>query len=233
MSDSTDINSLPLNPVLGGSMEPNIIMHKNELIDNKLESLTQSRDNEIRNIMQQQGQQHQQQPGCGQSQGPGVQGHGQGQGFSLDQNLVNKLINGIQQASLNGQMELPSRDIPQMTTQYTHDSQTKPNYIPNSNNNDYIDNLSSPQDIINQTNRRYNKSDSLDVVYDEMQIPILIGILFFIFQLPIFRKYMMSFLPSMFNNDGNYKLKGLVVTSSLFSLSFFILKKILNYLTDV
>lgn len=230
MSDSTDINSLPLNPASGGSMEPNVIMHKNELIDNKLESLTQSRDNEIRNIMQQQGQQqHQQQPhGYGQSQG-----QGQGQGYSLDQNLVNKLINGIQQASLNGQMELPSRDIPQMTTQYTHDSQTKPNYIPNSNNNDYIDNLSSPQDIINQTNRRYNKSDSLDVMYDEMQIPILIGILFFIFQLPVFRKYMMTFLPSMFNNDGNYKLKGLVITSSLFSLLFFILKKILSYLTDV
>jgi hypothetical protein len=225
MSDSTDINSLPLNPVSGGSMEPNIIMHKNELIDNKLESLTQSRDNEIRNIMQQQGQ--------GQQPSGSGYGQNQGQGVSLDQNLINQLINGIQQASLNGQMELPSRDIPQMTTQYTHDSQTKPNYIPNANNNDYIDNLSTPQDIINQTNRRYNKSDSLDVMYDEMQIPILIGILFFIFQLPVFRKYMMTFLPSMFNNDGNYKLKGLIITSSLFSLLFYILKKVLSYLTDV
>lgn len=230
MSDATDINSLPLNPMTGGSMEPNIIMHKNEVIENKLENIAQARDNELRQMMNQgQGNLQFQTPG------PQVQSHNQlpSQNVALDQNLINKLISGIQQASMNGQTELPSRDIPQMTTQYTQDSQTKPNYIPNQDRNDYINNDITSDDIIRQNTRKYNKSDSLDVIYDELQMPILIGILFFMFQLPFFRKHLMRILPSIFNNDGNYTLKGLMVTSSLFASSFYTLKKILNYLMEM
>ena len=223
MSDATDINSLPLNPMNGGSMEPNIIMHKNEVIENKLENLAQSRDNDLRQMMTNQGS----------SQGPQAPNQMQSQQLSLDQNLINKLISGIQQASMTGQTELPSRDIPQMTSQYTQDSQIKPNYIPNQERNDYINNDMTSDDIIRQNVRKYNKSDSLDVIYDELQMPILMGILFFIFQLPFFRKHLMRILPSIFNNDGNYTLKGLMVTSSLFASSFYTLKKILNYLMEM
>lgn len=223
MSDATDINSLPLNPMNGGSMEPNIIMHKNEIIENKLENLAQSRDNDLRQMMTSQGA----------SQGPNQMQSQQAQQLSLDQNLINKLISGIQQASMTGQTDLPSRDIPQMTSQYTQDSQIKPNYIPNQDRNDYINNDMTSDDIIRQNTRKYNKSDSLDVIYDELQMPILIGILFFIFQLPFFRKHLMRILPSIFNNDGNYTLKGLMVTSSLFASSFYTLKKILNYLMEM
>jgi hypothetical protein len=224
MSDATDINSLPLNPMAGGSMEPNIIMHKNEVIENKLENIAQARDTELRQMMMNQGQ----------PQGPqGQNSQLQSQNVSLDQNLINKLISGIQQASMTGQTELPSRDIPQMTSQYTQDSQIKPNYIPNQERTDYINNDMTSDDIIIQNTRKYNKSDSLDVIYDELQMPILIGILFFIFQLPFFRKHLMKFLPSIFNNDGNYTLKGLMVTSSLFASSFYTLKKILNYLMEM
>ena len=228
MSDATDINSLPLNPMNGGSMEPNIIMHKNEIIENKLENIAQARDNELRQMMMNQGQtQHQEVHNQMQ------QNQSQTHNVSLDQNLINKLISGIQQASINGQTELPSRDIPQMTSQYTQDSQIKPNFIPNQNTNDYINNNLSSDDIIRQNTRKYNKSDTLDVIYDELQMPILIGILFFMFQLPFFRKYLMSFLPSIFNNDGNFTLKGLIVTSTLFATSFYTIKKILNYLMEM
>ena len=224
MSDATDINSLPLNPMSGGSMEPNIIMHKNEVIENKLENLAQSRDNDLRQMMTNQGQ-------GGQMQMQGTQNQQSQQGF--DQNLINKLISGIQQASMTGQTELPSRDIPQMTSHYTQDSQTKPNYIPNQDKEDYINNGITSDDIIRQNMRKYNKSDSMDVLYDELQIPILLGILFFIFQLPFFRKHLMRIIPSIFNNDGNYTLKGLMITSSLFASSFYTLKKILNYLMEM
>lgn len=224
MSDATDINSLPLNPMTGGSMEPNIIMHKNEVIENKLENIAQARDTELRQMMMNQGQ----------PQGPqGQNSQLQSQNVSLDQNLINKLISGIQQASMTGQTELPSRDIPQMTSQYTQDSQIKPNYIPNQERNDYINNDMTSDDIIMQNTRKYNKVDTLDVIYDELQIPILIGMLFFIFQLPFFRKHLMRILPSIFNNDGNFTLKGLMVTSSLFASSFYTLKKILNYLMEM
>ncbi len=227
MSDATDINSLPLNPMSGGSMEPNIVMHKNEIIENKMENLAQSRDNDLRQMMMNQG------TGQGHGQGSANPNQAQSQQVSLDQNLINKLISGIQQASMNGQTELPSRDIPQMTSQYTQDLQTKPNYIPNQDKDDYINNNITSDDIIRQNMRTYNKSDTLDVIYDELQLPILIGVLFFIFQLPFFRKHLMKLLPSIFNNDGNFTLKGLMVTSSLFASSFYTLKKILNYLLEM
>jgi hypothetical protein len=113
------------------------------------------------------------------------------------------------------------------------DNQIKPNYIPTSSNVDYIRNETTNDDIMKHHTRKQNNGDSLDVMYDELQIPILIAIIYFMFQLPIFRKYLFSFLPSLFNKDGNPKLSGYVFNSVLFSLIFYVIKKVLNYLTDI
>ena len=123
--------------------------------------------------------------------------------------------------------------IPTDTIGLSMDNQIKPNYIPTSSNVDYIRNETTNEDIMKHHGRKQNNNDSLDVMYDELQIPILIAIIYFMFQLPIFRKYLFSFLPSLFNKDGNPKLSGYVFNSVLFSLIFYVIKKILNYLTDI
>jgi hypothetical protein len=61
-----------------------------------------------------------------------------------------------------------------------------------------------------------------------IQVPLLVGILYFAFQLPIFRKYILKYLPSVFNSDGNYNISGLVFISSLFGLSYFGLTRVLD-----
>lgn len=119
------------------------------------------------------------------------------------------------------------------TNQISSDPQTRPNYIPQSSTADYIGNTTSNDDIIRHNNRRQNKQDSLDVMYDELQVPILIGIIYFMFQLPFVRKHLFSFLPSLFNKDGNPKLSGYAFNSVLFAILFYIIKKILNYLTEI
>jgi hypothetical protein len=221
MSDATDINSLPTNPVLGtADSMPNIVFAKNEKMDNSLEQINKSREEELNSYGQGPVNQNQGNPGNGMPS-------------ALDQTFINKLITGIQQASASGLTSLPSSHIPMDTSSISNDTQTRPNYIPPSNTNDYIRNDTSNDDLIRDHMRRQNKRDSLDVMYDELQIPILIAIIYFMFQLPIFRKHLLSFLPSLFNKDGNPKLSGYVFNSLLFALAFYIIKKTLYYLTEI
>ena len=221
MSDATDINSLPTNPALGSADSmPNIVFAKNEKIDNSLEQINKSREEELNSY----------------GQGPTNQNQvntGNGMPSALDQTFINKLITGIQQASASGLTSLPSSHIPMDTSSISNDTQTRPNYIPPSNTNDYIRNDTSNDDLIRDHMRRQNKRDSLDVMYDELQIPILIAIIYFMFQLPIFRTYLLRFAPSLFNKDGNPNLSGYVINSILFALLYYIIKNSLNYLTTI
>ena len=104
--------------------------------------------------------------------------------MSLDQSTISQIVNGLQQASIAGATSLPSRDIPQNTQALTHDPSIKPNYVPEPN----------PQqsDYIKDDDNTYNYRDedvnnSLDSIYDEIQAPLLLSVLYFIFQLTIIR----------------------------------------------
>ena len=214
--DATDINSLPMNPAVGGSNLPaNIVLQKNEKMDNSIDQIAQMRENELSNMAAG--------PSNSSSQMPSA----------LEQNTINSLISGIQQASASGLTTLPSRDIPQMTSQITQDQQIKPNYITQVNNNDYINDETNANDILKENMRRQNRDSNLDVMYEELQIPILLAILFFMFQLPVFRTYLFKFLPSLFNKDGNPNLSGYVVNSILFALLYYIIKNMLRYFTTI
>ena len=65
-------------------------------------------------------------------------------------------------------------------------------------------------------------------IYKLMQIPVIVGILYFAFQLPVTRVYVLKFIPSVFNSDGNYNISGLIFMSSLFAGSFFGLSKVIE-----
>ena len=58
--------------------------------------------------------------------------------MTLDQNTISQIVNGLQQASLSGATQLPSRDIPLQTDQLTSDIQVQPNYVPPATTRDYI-----------------------------------------------------------------------------------------------
>lgn len=148
--------------------------------------------------------------------------------FSLDQTTINQIVSGLQQASTTGITQLPSRDIPQNTSNISQDPQIQPNYIPPSvNKSDYIKEYESNEDIINNYNKSHKNSNSLDETYNEIQIPLLLAVLYFLFQLPIFKKSLFYYLPMIFSKDGNYNINGFIFTSCLFGLLFYILNKII------
>lgn len=150
-------------------------------------------------------------------------------GMALDQTTINQIVSGLQQASSTGVTQLQSRDIPQTTHGYTQDAQIQPNYIPPASNTDYIREYEDNADIINNYNKRMDASSSLDQLYDELQIPLLIAVLFFLFQLPVFKKVLFQYFPILFFKDGNVNIYGYVFTSLLFGLLYYLLFKIMTH----
>jgi len=148
---------------------------------------------------------------------------------TLDQNTINQIVNGLQQATSSGTTQLQSRDIPMNTQGYTQDHQIQPNYIPTTSNVDYIKEDEDNYDIINNYNKRMENSNNLDQLYDELQIPLLISVLFFLFQLPVFKNLLFNYFPVLFFKDGNINIYGYVFKSLLFGLIYYFLSKIMTH----
>jgi len=163
-------------------------------------------------------------PDSGYNQMP--QSHG---GVSLDQTTIQQIVNGLQQASSTGATQLPSRDIPRNTDSIVQDPQVQQNYIPPESMKDYITEEHENDDIINNYNKKAQYGDSLDQLYEEIQVPLLIAVMYFLFQLPIFRRYLYRFFPALFSKDGNVNLYGFCFTSALFGILYYMLSKITTH----
>jgi len=148
------------------------------------------------------------------------------------QNVMNELVNGLQRASASGMTNLPSRDIPMNTTSMMNDAQINPNYVPQNyrkeEHDDYIGQHEEEEMNEVKYSNHVKNTDTMEDIYKLIQVPLLVGILYFAFQLPVFRKYMLKYLPSVFNADGNYNISGLVFVSALFGLGYFGLTKVLD-----
>jgi hypothetical protein len=150
--------------------------------------------------------------------------------LSLDQTTINQIVGGIKDAERDGSTRLQSRDMPQDTTQFTQDVQIKPNFIPTHNNsNDYI---SEDQERNNTTQNNSLNSNSIfgergRDVYAEIQTPLLLSILFFIFQMPFFKNKIMEMMPFLFISDGNYSVNGYISISILFGVLYYSINTIL------
>jgi hypothetical protein len=141
---------------------------------------------------------------------------------------VNEFVSGLQRATSSGLTALPIRDVPRNTDSVVSDEQTVPNYIPR-DQVDYIrDHHENTRSFMDHRARSGNQSESLDVIYDTLQVPILLAILYFTFQLPVMRKYLLLYLPSIFNKDGNHNLSGLLFISVLFSCTYYGINFVLN-----
>ena len=105
----------------------------------------------------------------------------------LSQESIQQIVAGLQQAQ--GGTGLPNRDLPTNNNHITQDEQIKPNYIPKPENTNYIENDQEFETLIEQSKNKKGEQDRLDVLYDELQTPVIVMILFFFFQLPIFQKH--------------------------------------------
>lgn len=197
MSDSTSILDLPTDPIGSGNGSNNISLIASENI--KVPPQMQPLTNQIPSS----------------------------NGLSLDQTTISQIVNGLQQASITGITQLSSRDIPMNTTNISTDPQIQPNYVPPPINNiDYIKNYEQTSDIIDHYDKNMARQHSIDEMYNEIQTPLLLIVLYFLFQLPFVKKHLYSYFPVLFSTDGNLNINGLLFTSTLFGLLFYLLNKI-------
>lgn len=148
---------------------------------------------------------------------------------SITQSSYNELVGQIQQADKLGVTQLPSRDIPNNTDTVIMDDQTQPNYIPEQEMmEDYINNYQTSDEVILETEKEDLSRDRLEVLYSNIQMPLLVAILYFLFNLPIIRKYMQKWIPNIFSSDGNPNFAGYLVNSILFGVLYYILNNAIN-----
>ena len=135
------------------------------------------------------------------------------------------------------QYRLPSRDIPVDTTQYSNDERVQPNYIPPVKlTADYIREYEDMNEKpIQEYKQKKHRESLVDRVFTELQGPLFVAILFFIFQMPIVTRLMysnLSFL-SIYNSDGNMNFYGLFIKSIMFGLFYLGFSKFTNYISDL
>ena len=149
----------------------------------------------------------------------------------LSQESIHQIVQGLQQAG--GSTMLQNRDIPMNNTHITQDEAIQPNYIPKTDNTDYIENASDMDTLIRQNKSKKTEQDRLDTLYNEVQTPLLVMILFFFFQLPYFNKFLVRQIPSLFSRDGNPTFSGYLLKTMVFGVSFYTITLITKQLSEI
>ena len=141
-----------------------------------------------------------------------------------------QMMSSVNEAASRGATNLPQRDIPRDTTYLTNDPKILPNYIPSDmGRNDYIRTYENNLDFARHESRMIkNKMDSLEIIYEEIQIPILLAVLYFLFELPVVRKWMYKYGAFLFHHDGNMNIYGILFKSLLFGVCFYFIYKVIH-----
>jgi hypothetical protein len=118
------------------------------------------------------------------------------------------------------QYPLPSRDIPQDQGGYIIDERIQANYIPPPSRKDYIREDEEEEEKLVQRKRKEKRVRFVDDAFVEIQKPVIITLLFLLFQLPFMNAFLFKYLFFMrlFGEDGNMNMWGYVFKSVTFGL---------------
>ena len=139
----------------------------------------------------------------------------------LDDENINELISGIQKVSQTGATRLPSRDISVSYQKNVQDLQAIPNYVPETARQQEID------DEMEETPGVQQQFALQTNIYDELQLPLFVCVLYLLFQLHVVKKYVFHFFPFLFLVDGNFNIYGHVFMSVLYTVIVFCMKRYL------
>ena len=204
-SDTTNISELPSNNINNQQPTQQSIQHnynENVVLNNQSQQYQQQNQQQYQQQNQQQNQ---------------------------EQLMPSKNTISIENAEKLGLTNLEQRNVRFDPTQITNDGQTNVDYIPHENTEKYIDNHMTYNEINEKNRRSNNKLNSVSNIYDDIQGPLLVVILYFMFQLPNTKILISKMFPSFFSSDSNIKLNGLICISLIFGLFYYLL----NYIIEI
>jgi hypothetical protein len=220
MEGTTSLDDLPISP----QSEANIQLETRETntkIDSTINNMREQREAEISSALGPG-------PGAGPGPGPGP-GAGAGAGHSGLGENVNKFVSGVQEAVASGALGLQSRDVPQSQTHITQDAQMQPNFVPAQEQEDYIGASQTNGDVVREHNEKRKVEESYDTLFDNLQTPVLLAILYFIFQLPVVKQTVFRLVPALFKKDGTPNLYGYITHSISFATVYTAVMMTLKY----
>jgi len=140
-----------------------------------------------------------------------------------------------QQMGANQRIPLPSRDIPMNQDEYQHDEQIQPNYVPKKKlTSDYIREYeAASEQALKQHEQKKRGEQARDNLFSDLQTPILVALIYFIFQMPIVNTLLFKYFAflSIYNTDGNINFMGLLFKSALVGLVFYCMQYVVNFIT--
>ena len=134
----------------------------------------------------------------------------------------------------------PPNDMPKKEqSQITIDEQTRPNYIPQAHqtiDQSYLQQYEkNTQREINEYMDKHKRESRLTKLWECSQIPIIVGLLFFMFNIPIISSFVTKYLTFMviYDANGMFNISGLIFKSIAFGFSYYILNQIIILLQEI
>ena len=93
----------------------------------------------------------------------------------------------------------------------------------------YINEYEAYENIIDNKRKEENRQSSLEILYEQLQLPIIVALLYFLFHLPIVNNWFIKTFKSFFHSDGNMNLSGYVLKSIVFASLYHIIYKGVKY----
>ena len=128
---------------------------------------------------------------------------------------------------------LPIRDVQQTTDHLMTDQQQQVNYVGDTNQQKYIQGDIGIENAIQQANKDDKKTNLENKIIDELQTPIIIMFLFFVFQMPFVENKLLHYLPFLFTKEKNLSIKGLIFKVLLFGGSYYVLNKVVQKVIEM
>jgi hypothetical protein len=137
----------------------------------------------------------------------------------------------------NQHIPLPSRDIPMNQIEYQQDEQIQPNYMPKQKlTSDYIREYEAASEQALKTHEEKKRGEKArDNLFSDLQTPILVALLYFIFQMPIVNTLLFKYFAflSIYNSDGNINFMGLLFKSALVGFVFYCMQYVVDFITTL
>ena len=126
--------------------------------------------------------------------------------------------------------QLPEKDRIIDPEKLTRDESTRVNFIPDSENDIYyIPSRHDIQNEIQETTGQMSIHDKLrNVTFEEMKMPIILMLLYILFEFPIVRNFVKRTFSFSFDENEQLTFSGILVLGFLFAFSHFIITKVIE-----
>lgn len=121
--------------------------------------------------------------------------------------------------------DIPNSNIPLSTEKITNDEKSKVNFVPESENDVYY--IPQERENIKEGKKSESLIDSIqNMKPEEFKIPIIMGLLFIIFLLPVFQGIFKSFFTFAYDESEKLTNNGIYIQGMIFGLVSLLIHKV-------